>query len=267
MAGVLINNDKEEKLSSEIRKWKNKYLVRSDVTFHAVDFFEDFKSKYRKIELDNPKIFYKAVIELVTVFLSVTYEAKVFYIDLKRLRKDMNFDRYITGKQRILKDIFNKEYSGNYLQPISTILEKFFLFHENYIKENKKTGYVCFESQKEFDEQTIKTFHKTLQAHRNHATTYKYGREVLGIHFYTKASLCAALELSDFIAYCSTQHLRLEQKSTELKIKSDRLQALVEAYRSIKQRRKIYLRNCTLECINELKSIHKPQNPKKKTSG
>jgi len=208
MAGVVVNDSSEAKLSHGLRKWKSKYLLNQFSTLHSVDLFEDFKTGYKKPSLSDFKKLYLAAVELVEVFLSVPYESRVFYINLHRLRNKLNLDKFISGKQNILKDVINKEYQGRFLQPISTILERFFSFHEKLIRMKNKPGYLCFESQREFDEQTIKTFHQTLITHNRTTTTYKYGKNLLGIHFDTKASLCGALELADFIAYGSTQHLR-----------------------------------------------------------
>lgn len=267
MAGVVLDNDSENKISSEIRKWKTQYLTRSDLTFHAVDFFEDFKDssingyKYKKPFLKNIKNFYHAAIDLKSVFLSINYQAKVFYIDLVEVRNKLNLNKYINAKQNILKDVINKEYGRRFLQPIRTIIEKLFTFHESLILNEKKSklGYICFESQSEFDEITVKTFHKTLHEHNKSTKVYLYGKNILGLNFYTKASLCAALELSDFISYCSTQYLRKQINSKELHIDPKRLEVLLQAYKSIKQERKIYLKNVTTDCIQQLKNIHTPQ--------
>lgn len=259
MAGVLLNDKSEQAISSAIRKWKKKFLIDQYCTFHAVDFFEDYKVNYRNKNLVQIKNFYAATIELIEVFLSIPYESQVFYIDLYEFRDRLGFNKYINGKQNILKDVINKDYRGRFLQPINTILEQFFSFHESYIIKTTKTGYLSFESQKEFDEQTLKTFHQTLQGHSTKGKAYKYGRNILGIHFDTKASLCAALELADFIAYCSTQFLRHKVNSIELHIQPERLNILLDAYKRIKHDRKISLRNCTSECIKDLKRIYKPQ--------
>lgn len=265
MAGVVIDDANEKLLSSEIRKWKDQYLQTKGLTFHTVDFFEDFKEtsvtsyKYKKQSLTNIKKFYHATLDLLAVFNSVKFNARVYYIDLNYLRVKLNFNKYITGKQNILKDVINKEYKGSYLQPISTILQNFFVFHEGLILAGKKPGYICFESQREFDELTARTFHQTLHHHNQAKQAYLYGKNILGLHFNTKAALCASLELADFIAYCSTQYLRKEVNSKELKISTERLAILLQAYKSFKQKQKIILRNVTDDCIQEFKAIHTPQ--------
>lgn len=81
----------------------------------------------------------------------------------------------------------------------------------------------------------------------------------MGLNFYTKASLCTALELADFIAYCSTQYLRNQVNSKELTIQSDRLKILLQAYKGVKQEQKIYLKNVTTDCIEQLEYLHTPQ--------
>ncbi|PJE63132.1 hypothetical protein COU88_01165, partial [Candidatus Roizmanbacteria bacterium CG10_big_fil_rev_8_21_14_0_10_39_6] len=252
MAGVVVNDSSEAKLSHGLRKWKSKYLLNQFSTLHSVDLFEDFKTGYKKPSLSDFKKLYLAAVELVEVFLSVPYESRVFYINLHRLRNKLNLDKFISGKQNILKDVINKEYQGRFLQPISTILERFFSFHEKLIRMKNKPGYLCFESQREFDEQTIKTFHQTLITHNRTTTTYKYGKNLLGIHFDTKASLCGALELADFIAYGSTQHLRDKVNSKELTIHPTSLRILLELYLRVKKDRKIYLRDVTMDCVAEL---------------
>lgn len=256
MAGVVVNDSSEEKLSHGLRKWKRKYLFNQFSTLHSVDLFEDFKTGYKKPNLANPKNLYCAAVELVDVLLSIPYESKVFYIDLYKLRDELNLNKFINRKQNILKDVINKDYKGRFLQPISTILENFFSFHEKLIKIKDKPGYLCFESQREFDEQTIKTFHQTLIAHNKTSTTYKYGKNLLGIHFDTKASLCGALELADFIAYGSTQYLRYKVDSKELTIHPDRLRILLELYQRVKKDKKIYLREVTMDCVAELTSLY-----------
>jgi len=266
MAGVLVNDSNEHKISSEIRKWKNKYLLNASSSFHSVDFFEDYIDNYRNKRLEDSKSFFSACINLIDVFLSIPFEAKVFYIDLPELRKKLGFNAYIFGKQNYLKDVINKDYGGKFLQPINTILEEFFCFHEANMLKTKKKGYICFESQREFDEQTIKTFHQTLHSHNKGKKIYKYGKTLLGIHFDTKASLCASLELADFIAYGSTQYLRNRERSKELTIKPERLKILLEVYKRVKRDRKIDLRNCTTNCIDELKRIYRPYRPQKKAS-
>jgi len=262
MAGVVVNDQSEEKLSHALRIWKKKYLLDQSSTLHSVDLFEDFKTGYKKSSLSSTKNLFTAAVELVDVLLSIPYECKVFYIDLHLLRKELNFNQYIIGKQNILKDVINKDYKGRFLQPINTIIEEFFSFHEKLILTKKKKGYLCFESQKEFDEQTIKTFHQTLIVHDKKSKTYRYGKNLLGIHFDTKASLCGALELADFIAYGSTQYLRTKVNSNELTILPERLGILNELYKRVKKDRKIYLHNVTLDCVSELNSLY---TGKKKT--
>jgi len=252
MAGVVVNDTSEEKLSQGLRKWKKKYLISQYSTFHSVDLFEDYKIGYKKPFLSNNKILFEAAVELVDVLLSIPYESNVYYIDLDKLRAELDLNKFIRGKQNILKDVINKDYKGKFLQPISTILESFFSFHEKLINETNKSGHLCFESQREFDEQTIKSFHQTLITHNKTSTTYKYGKNLLGIHFDTKASLCGALELADFIAYGSTQYLRNKVNSIELTIPSDRLEILLELYRRVKKDRKIILKDVTMNCVADL---------------
>lgn len=255
MAGVLLSEKSERLIADRIQKWKNQYLVKKSSTLHAVDLFEDFKKDYRTKKINDNTNFYVAINELVEIFLSVKYEARVFYIDLFELRKELKFEQFI--KSNTLKDHINREYKKKYLQPVSTILSKFFIFHEENIQKTKKFGSICFESQKELDEQTIKTFHATLIKHSNGVSTYKYGEKILGINFYTKASLCSAIELADFIAYGSTQYLRYTSLSPELTIQKERFKILMRAYKRIKSERKIQLRNCTTDCIDTLKSFRK----------
>lgn len=270
MSGVVISDDNERKLSSEIRKWKKSYLKNSNSILHTVDYFEDFKEEsstnyiYKKQILQNSIKFFKATSELLAIFRSIKFKSKVYYIDLFELRKALGFDKLIPPKENKLKLEIINNYKGQYLQPISTIIRHLFIYHDSLISEGKRPGYICFESQREFDVNTVKTFHQVSHGQGLIGNKIRYGQHILGLNFYTKASLCSALELSDFISYCSTQFLRNEINSKELTILPDRLSVLLEAYKSLKREYHIILRNVTDDCIKEYKALYKPQKKARK---
>ncbi len=266
MAGVVMTEAEELKADSFMSVWRKKYLINSDSNFHTANFFEDLKDRkgriivHRKHKLENIEKFKEAVDELKNLLSYLTFKAHVYYVDLHNLRHELDLEKFMTDES-IIKDILNKDYVGHTHYPVVTITKKLYSFHEKHIGKSK-CGFVCYESQSENDIRIVESFH----LHLNHCRSeqrYIFGKNILGINFYTKATLCAALEIADIIAYCNTQVLRKRDAQDELNsFNQERLAILFDFYKSIKKKFKIITESLTPDCRDQLRKIYDKQQIK-----
>ena len=268
MTSVIATDEQEKIARAALAKWRKKYLIDDSSSFHAVDFFEDNPNRktglvrsYRKKFLDNIARFDKATQELIQIILKTKFSSQVGYIDIVNLRKKLKLDSLMEPTNNQIKTFINKEYSGEILYPIVTISEFLFKYHERCLIRDKhlNQGFVCYESQSEYDTKIIQTFHTYANRSGNGKRTYMYGRNVLGISFYTKRSLCSFLEVADLIAYVTTQILRTRYSKRELTINEERLEILLKHYGRIQKKLRLRKIDLTKKCIQDMKIIQSKQ--------
>jgi ribosome recycling factor len=265
MASVIMTDTEETKAKSFFECWKRKYTVNPNTSFHTTDFFEDHiyeKGKlkgqsiiYRKPRLNKFKPFEKTVYELVNLIQYLKFKSNVYYIDLFEVQKKLGLNKKYS---KIIKHIINQDYGGECLYPIFTASKFLYKDHEKQLvtKRGNKSGFVCYESQKENDMKIIQAFYENIQKMRKTSSVYIYGQNVLGINFYNKASLCSGIEIADFIAYSTNQELRNKNAKNELKnFDIDRLKLLLKVFDKVKKHFRIKVHDVTQESVDDFKAL------------
>lgn len=282
MSAVIMSESEKEKAASFFSCWKEKYTIDPELSFHSTDFFEDniFKrgSKkgkvivYRKRNINKFYKFRPAVNELINLLQYLKFSCNVYYVDLKKVQHALGLDKKYSP---VIKDIINRDYGRELLYPIYTVSKFLYKDHEKQLTGNRdQYGFVCYESQKENDMKVVQSFHEHLQKMGQKSRTYIYGKNVLGLNFYNKASLCSALEIADFMAYSTNQFLRLKWAKIELKnFDEHRLYLLLKSFKIVRNHFKVHIYDVTDDSINDYqelkrkidkrKSKQKPEESKK----
>jgi len=233
VSGVIMYQNEVQLANNLFEMWRRKYLLDPSKSFHAVDFFEDFKEKgtekYKKTFLRINKRFEEATNELTQIISNLKFSARIFYVDLPKLRYKFAISKFPKKRTKKNKNDYQKQIiiqtAGNPYLPLNPTLESAFEFHAKKLAGDEKCGYVSFESQRDFDEQTLTVFHNfQKKINGNNNNSYKYGNDILGINLLTKPSLASGIELADLIAYLNCQTLRGIYAKNELnKIRDERL--------------------------------------------
>lgn len=197
-----------------------------------------------------------AVDELVNLIEYLNFRSNVYYVDVEKVREELNIN---VPERKVIKNIINVDYRGEVLYPIYTVSKHLYKDHEKALVVNGKrnrNGFVCYESQKENDMKIVQSFHEHLQKVSHTSNTYVYGENVLGLNFYNKASLCAALEIADFIAYSTNQLIRSKYAPSELKtFDKQRLELLLDSFTHIQKYFKIQIKDVTKAAIDDYKEL------------
>lgn len=266
MSSVTMTKSEEEKASSFFTYWKWKYTINPSTSFHSTDFFENHVYKrgkkkgkliaYRKKNLNKFDKFKVAVEELLKLVTYLKFKSNVYYVDLNKVLKILGLNRKFSP---VIKDIINREYGHEILLPIFTVSKFLYKDHEkSLVNKRIKQGFVYYESQKENDIEIVRSFHEHLQKISQTSKTYIYGKNVLGLNFFNKASLCSGLEIADLIAYSTNQVLRSKRAKSELaSFDKQRLSLLLKMFERIKKHFKIKIYDVTNDSINDFKQIKK----------
>lgn len=236
MASIILKDDERNLASLLFKKWREKYQINHNKSFHAADFFEGYQLN-NKPQLSIFKNFIKAADDLLKILENIEFQASVFYVDLIKLRTKYNIPsppqkpkminasdhlKYAAEKKRY-KQKLKMSFGLLVNKPIYLVSSAIFKNHRDHLlidKENPFCGYIHFESQADSDPILIDALHKFFHSEDGHH--YKYGETIIGINFHTKGSLEAGVELADLIAYISTQSLRFKYKrKLELSILSN----------------------------------------------
>ncbi len=265
MTGIILDENKEPKASKFIHSWKSKYLVDSHFPLHAADIYEDHidkksskKKVYRKKILDDINILKKAIESLVDFIVQLRLSIRICYVDLHKVRKDLNLNPYIIGKKKdSFKTLMSVEYSKEILFPVITIANRLYRLHESLITKSNyyKSGFIYYESQSEYDLKILSSFHKYVNKSyiKNHA--YSFGDLILGINFLNKSSLCAGLDIADYISYCYMQLLRKRFRKDELVIAKEKLTVMENHFYHLQYNSDIKSIEVTKDCVEGLKAI------------
>lgn len=232
LAGIILTPDQKELADLLLGKWRKRYLTNPDSAFHMTDFFENYVKNYKKPELKMQKHFKKAVEELIDVLRYIEFQAIVYYVDLKRLRKKLSlteppsFKNVFKNKEekRLYKETiraFKKKIEENridHLLPLALTQIALFKWHDSILKKNEdkdvfkrnSKAYINFESLSGSDVESVDNYHRYKEKIDG------YNEKIIGLHFHTKNSIDGGLELADIIAYVSCQALRLKLSRQEL---------------------------------------------------
>jgi hypothetical protein len=273
MTGIIFDENKEPKASSFFHEWKTKYLVNAKYSLHASDIYENHidkktnkNKKYRKKILNDIKEFAKAIDKLVDFLVNLKLSARICYIDLFEVRKALHLNPYIIGKkQSSFKEIISLEYNKEILYPVTVIANRLYQQHEKLINKNSyyKSGFIFYESQSEYDLKLLTSFHKYVKKSYEKENSYSFGDLILGISFLNKSSLCAGLDIADYVSYCYTQILRERFCKNELIITPDKFKIMKNQYHYFMYNSDIKKFDVTEDCIRGLKEIRKLNYNKK----
>lgn len=281
ITAVTITPDQQELACLLNAKWRKKYLKNSQKSFHAADFFEDFKEDYRKPELKITKHFRNAVNELIDILDHVNFTAHVFYVDLPKLQKILGIenvpvykraqdlttkkekDEY-RQKRREFEAYFKETHSGNKDKPFVLPILAAFKYHLETLEAQEKKdvykrifkGFISFESLSGADVKPIAAFHKYKDKIKEGVD---YGNKIVGLNFPTKNSLDGGIEIADLISYVSCQTLRTSHKLTsELKnISEERIKLIKKARKFMRIELKIGLTDVTINLLPKTKKANR----------
>lgn len=266
MTAVVISPDQQELAGLLFAKWRKKYLNNPIKSFHAADFFEDFEDGYKKVELKIQKNFKKAIKELNDILDHVEFKAKVFFVDLPELRKDLGIKnapdyksefkseeekKVYTTKRKEFQEYFEQSHAGSKDIPYALPLFNTFLYHQEIMEDiekkdtfkRKAIGFIFFESLSGADTKAISNYHKYKEKVGN-----GYSKRIVGINFPTKNSLDGGIEIADYISYISCQTLRAQHRVySETKNISSKLKE------TLRELRDFMRETCKVEIINVTK--------------
>lgn len=203
-----------------MEEWRNKYLLDNKKCFHAFDFFESKTKNYTQKKARIPRVYQKAVDDLIEILSHIHFSANVYYVNFKKLRTTLSIanppsDSLDEANYKKAKNQYSNELKksfGDKVQlPLTITFKKALEFHMSEMDKASKIdkfkrepkGYINVESRNESDSFLIKVFHKYGQ------NIYrKIGDDVVGLNLHTKGSLDSGIEIADFISYTSFQTLR-----------------------------------------------------------
>jgi len=261
-----------------LEMWKRKYLSIPNCSFHAVDFYENNKKGYRKNLLRIKKSFDKAHTELIDLVLNLHFQAKVFYVDMKKVQKGLKLhnlskkdkikvEQIVDGEVRdqiqTTKTRLKNLIGADTHYPIKLCIQEALIFHSEELKSHNATGSIYLDSRKEFDTYSIEAYHSfNLPKKRDLENTeeqlrYIYGKEITAIHLQTKATPDAGIEIADLVSYLFFQYLRGKHSLyIELdSIEKDRLALIRKSNASLFSKELVIKDDLTKKCIIKLKKL------------